>query len=105
MYLEVFIANSPVGVGQSYPPLGYANYGVVCWEYANGYRGPVHWINWKKCRVEPEYANPQAYWYWFHPGTEAVITPKPTIRTDVADAYINGVAVNLLTGKGLPFVP
>lgn len=106
MYAEITISDPiPSNVGVSYHPLEFAKYGVFAWEYDNGMRGPVHWVNWKKCRVEPEYKNPKAYWYWFQPNVQFSIIILPTINTEVADAYINGVAVNILTGKGLPLIP
>lgn len=107
MYLVVNITTAPSKIGFSYKTLKYAKYGVVCWEYDGGFRGPPHWINWMKQRVEQDWqrVKPVAYSYYFYPGVYGTIQPLPTINTDVADAYINGVAVNLLTGKGIPILP
>lgn len=106
MYAEVTILDPvPPNVGRSYPPLEFGKYGVFVWVYQNDMRGPIHWINWRKNRIEPEYKKPIGYCYWFAKNVKFHIDCLPTIDTSVADSYINNTAINLLTGKGLPFRP
>lgn len=103
MKVEVFIDDPiPPNIGWSYGQLGFAKFGVCVWEYANEYRGPVHWINWRKSVFRPEYPQPVAFHYWFHAGVIGVVTAKAEIRNDVPDILVGTTVVNLLKGVGIP---
>lgn len=98
-------------IGESYGPMQYANYGLCVWEYSDGslgpagqlHRGPVHWINFRENVFYPEYPHPVAFTYFLHANVNATVQIVPEVRTDIRDTIIQGVAVNLLRGKGIVF--
>jgi hypothetical protein len=79
------------------------------WEYADDslgaggqpHKGAIEWINFPEFITYPKYPHPIAFHYWFHVGVHAHVSVVPEIRTDVADAVLQGIAVNLLVGRGL----
>ena len=111
MQAVVTIIDPPaVGLGKSYGFLNFAKYGVCVWEYeiptvgggASVGKGPIHWLNFEDNVIYPEYPHPRAFHYWLAEGVHANVQVLPTIRTDIADTYLQGLAVNLLTGLNVP---
>lgn len=104
MKCNVTILYAPAAVGLSYGSLKFARYGVLAFEYEGGFLGPIHFINFPKSVIIPEYKGCKAVQAWFPADVLAAVQMVPEIDTTVADQYIAGQAVNLLTGKGLPLV-
>lgn len=95
----------PPGLGFSYGDLQFARYGVCAWEYNLGYRGPVHFINWKDSVIENEFPNPIGFWYYLFPGLTAVIGFRTSLPDTVPDIEIGGQKVNFTTGEGVLIPP
>jgi hypothetical protein len=91
----------PAKFPMSYGPLQYGQYAVMKCNYKNG-DGPIHWCNAQVSIFEPEFKGPLGYTYWFYPGLLGFAQLIPVIDTSVANSYINGLLVNLASGKGFP---
>jgi hypothetical protein len=93
----------PPGLGDSYPPLRWAKYGVCWWIYEN-FAGETEWINQLHWCTEPKYGNPTMFQCRLAKGVSAILMPRIIVRTDITGMVINGVTTSLQTGRNMPFV-
>ena len=94
---EIETNQIPASVNKSYGNFGFYKFGLGCWAYdVNGIQrdGEVEWINTTPWCSQPKYPNPICFRYWFAPGVIASVHLEPTVRTDIADTVVAGIAMN-----------
>jgi len=101
----------PAKIDDSYPPFGFYKFGLWVWQYGYNasnpnqlYDGRIEWITTQHFCTTPEWPDVKGYRYHLRPGVQASLKVVPWIREDIPDTIINGVAINLIRGTGLPLV-
>lgn len=104
LFAKIVISDPvPSRFGDRYTGLGFANYGLAVWLY-NGYKGPVHWINFRETIIQADYDGATALRVWMHPGLNYSVEPafELSISNTIPDLIVNGIRINPIKGIGVP---
>lgn len=89
-------------------PFNFAKIGLAVWcyqgtsQFDEGFAGPIHWLNQKKCIIEAEFPNPTGLKIWTAPNWSGNVRFALVEKTAMQSVVLNGKTVNPLTGKSMP---